>query len=145
VTSEIAAGAALAAELLNTRARPARPVDTLDDFYVAHGGSIDELRALRVDLVRVFSSGDVEALNPWLSPPRLVPAASGFSLRAFDSVSSSIAFGLASLIAEHGLDRLGLCAASDCQCVYADTSPRGNRRFCSRTCATRTHVRTHRT
>jgi hypothetical protein len=194
VTDEIAKGVALAVELVNTRARPARPEDTLAAFVAAHsaapepgaagrvgaptgrdaatrdkaalgedepgaaargaagrGGAatppgsldLDVLRALREDLISVFA-GDPSALNEWLVPPRLEPAATGFALRTADSLTAAAAYGLAALIAEHGLDRLGVCAASDCQCVYADTSPRGNRRFCSRTCSTRTNVRHHR-
>jgi CGNR zinc finger len=189
VTDEIAKGVALAVELVNTRARPARPEDTLAAFVAAHsaapepgatgaptgrdaaardkaalgddepepgaaarrGGAaippgpldLDALRALREDLISVFA-GDPSALNAWLVPPRLEPAATGFALRTADSLTAAAAYGLAALIAEHGLDRLGVCAASDCQCVYADTSPRGNRRFCSRTCSTRTNVRHHR-
>jgi predicted RNA-binding Zn ribbon-like protein len=141
VTDDIAQAAALAVELVNTRSRPARPADTLDAFLAAHGGDPDSWRALRDDLLRVWVDGDAAALNRWLGPPQLARAGSTWELRP---TGSPAAYGLAALIAEHGLSRLGFCAASDCQCVYADTSPRGTRRYCSRTCATRTNVRRHR-
>ncbi|QXJ26334.1 CGNR zinc finger domain-containing protein [Actinomadura graeca] len=47
---------------------------------------------------------------------------------------------LAELVVEHGLGRTGVCAAGDCDRVYADTSRSGRRRFCSETCANRTNV-----
>jgi predicted RNA-binding Zn ribbon-like protein len=139
VTDEIMRGAALAVELVNTRSRPARPQDTLEAFVATHGPG--EWHALRADLLHVFETGDATVLNRWLAAPRLAPTGSGWTLLPGGEPA---AHGLAGLIAEHGLQRLGFCAASDCQCVYADTSPRGTRRYCSRTCATRTNVRRHR-
>ncbi len=139
MTDEISKGAALAVELVNTRVRPARPQDTLEAFVATHGPG--EWRDLRADLLRVFETGDATALNRWLAAPKLERNDDGWALLPGGEPAAR---GLAGLIAEHGLDRLGFCAASDCQCVYADTSPRGTRRYCSRTCATRTNVRRHR-
>lgn len=47
---------------------------------------------------------------------------------------------LAELVIEHGLGRTGVCAAENCDRVYADTSRSGRRRFCSEPCANRTNV-----
>ncbi|MFI0352740.1 CGNR zinc finger domain-containing protein [Actinomadura sp. 9N407] len=47
---------------------------------------------------------------------------------------------LSELVCRHGLSRTGVCAAEDCDRVYADTSRAGRRRFCSEACANRTNV-----
>jgi predicted RNA-binding Zn ribbon-like protein len=91
-----------------------------------------------------FLASDLEAfaaaVNPLLEAPRMHADA----LEPAQSALGLAAYGLASLVAERGLERLGLCAAGDCTTVYADTSPRGARRYCSRTCSTRENVRRHR-
>ncbi|AYG04613.1 CGNR zinc finger domain-containing protein [Gryllotalpicola protaetiae] len=52
---------------------------------------------------------------------------------------------LAVLLADTtGLLRLGICAAPDCDLVFVDFSRAGRQRFCSRRCATRSHVAAHR-
>jgi predicted RNA-binding Zn ribbon-like protein len=91
-----------------------------------------------------FLAADLNAfaavVNPLLEAPRVV----GGALEPAVSEVGLAAFGLASLVAERGLGRLGMCAADDCTAVYADTSARGSRRYCSRTCSTRQNVRRHR-
>ncbi|MCW2946424.1 MAG: hypothetical protein JWR24_3141 [Actinoallomurus sp.] len=47
---------------------------------------------------------------------------------------------LAELLCDHGVDRIGVCAAAGCDRVYADDSRGGRRRFCSDGCANRTNV-----
>jgi predicted RNA-binding Zn ribbon-like protein len=47
-------------------------------------------------------------------------------------------------LAEHGGDRLGVCAGQRCADVYVDTSRPGRRRFCSVTCQNRTRLAAHR-
>jgi len=91
-----------------------------------------------------FLAADVDAfaaaINPLLEAPRVVSG----TLEPGHTPLGLAAFGLASLVAERGLERLGMCAADDCTAVFADTSPRGARRYCSRTCSTRQNVRRHR-
>jgi predicted RNA-binding Zn ribbon-like protein len=91
-----------------------------------------------------FLAEDVDAfaaaINPLLETPRVVAG----TLEPARTPLGLAAFGLASLVAERGLDRLGQCAADDCTAVYADTSAKGSRRYCSRTCSTRQNVRRHR-
>ncbi|MFC4910001.1 CGNR zinc finger domain-containing protein [Actinomadura gamaensis] len=47
---------------------------------------------------------------------------------------------LSELVCTYGVGRTGVCAAPDCDRVYADTSRAGRRRYCSETCANRTNV-----
>jgi predicted RNA-binding Zn ribbon-like protein len=165
-------GATLAAALVNTRPRPADPGEKLPDaaavarLLAAHGlaaspadaaAALPALLRLRGELLAAFAAPDMAALaavlNPYLAsaPAARLVEDGGWALRApddglplADRVALSAARGLAELAATHGPERLGFCAADDCQAVYADTSPRGARRYCTRTCANRTNVRRHR-
>jgi hypothetical protein len=55
-------------------------------------------------------------------------------------VQASTAMGLAHLICDYGMSRLGVCRATGCECVYVDVSRNAQRRFCSESCANRTNV-----
>ena len=48
--------------------------------------------------------------------------------------------GLAIVLCDYGMARLGVCRAADCECVYVDVSRNAQRRFCSESCANRTNV-----
>ena len=166
-------GATLAAALVNTRPRPASPEEGLPDgaaaarLLAAHGlpasardatAALPGLLRLRGELLAAFLAPDMPALaavlNPHLAgtpPERLVADGSGWALRApensgslADRVVALAARGLAEVALAGGPERLGFCAAEDCQAVYADASPRGARRYCTRTCANRVNVRRHR-
>ena len=52
--------------------------------------------------------------------------------------------GVTELALAYGVDRLHVCSAGDCLRAVVDVSRNGGRRYCSRTCATRTNVRRHR-
>jgi predicted RNA-binding Zn ribbon-like protein len=160
----------LAADLVNTRPRPADPAEKLTgpdavaallEPYGLEPAPVDELLPVRDALFGAFEAASMAelavALNPLLARGatlRLLPAGAAggrWSLRApteeltpADRVAVAAATELAALAAERGLGRLGFCAADDCQAVFADTSPRGDRRYCSRTCSTRVNVRRHR-
>jgi CGNR zinc finger len=157
----------LAADLVNTRPRPADPGEKLTgpDAVVAllapyglDAAPAEELWRVRDELVPAFEARDMASLAAVLNPLlarggtlRLLPGAPGWSVRApteelspADRVAVAAATELATLAAQRGLERLGFCAADDCQAVFADTSPRGDRRYCSRTCSTRMSVRRHR-
>lgn len=54
------------------------------------------------------------------------------------------AMGLASLVADLGLERLGICRADDCNDVFVDTSRNRSRRYCNEKCATRMNVAAYR-
>lgn len=57
---------------------------------------------------------------------------------------SQAVVGLAWAIDQRGITSLGLCAALGCQQCFIDTSPRGDRRYCSTQCANRTDTARHR-
>ncbi|MDG4825861.1 CGNR zinc finger domain-containing protein [Asanoa sp. WMMD1127] len=59
-------------------------------------------------------------------------------------LAASGAMGLALLVAEHGADVLGRCAAPDCRDALVRTGGGPARRFCSATCASRVRVAAHR-
>ena len=55
-------------------------------------------------------------------------------------VQASTSMGLAIVLCDYGMSRLGVCRAADCECVYVDVSRNAQRRFCSESCANRTNV-----
>lgn len=60
-------------------------------------------------------------------------------------VAVDLLMGLAQTLCDHGLDRFGRCAASDCERVFFDTTKNRSRRFCDDPrCASRTHTAAHR-
>lgn len=59
-------------------------------------------------------------------------------------VATLISTGSALHLAGRGMSRLGRCATSDCENVYADMSRAGRQRYCSPACANRDAVRRHR-
>lgn len=61
-----------------------------------------------------------------------------------DRLAAIIGICLASVLTETGLERLGICAADDCDDVFIDTSKNRSRRFCGDTCSTRTNVAAYR-
>jgi predicted RNA-binding Zn ribbon-like protein len=61
-----------------------------------------------------------------------------------DRVAATTAMSLAVVLCDNGVERLGQCAAVDCEDVFIDTSRSAQRRFCSQGCANRTNVREHR-
>ena len=61
-----------------------------------------------------------------------------------DRLAVLSAIGIASVIAELGRERLGLCGADDCKDVFVDTSRNRSRRYCSDTCSSRTNVAAYR-
>jgi predicted RNA-binding Zn ribbon-like protein len=59
-------------------------------------------------------------------------------------VAADVVMGLAALIAEHGFERLGVCAADNCANVFVDTSRNKSRRYCNDVCSSRVNVAAHR-
>jgi predicted RNA-binding Zn ribbon-like protein len=63
---------------------------------------------------------------------------------AVEQLTTTVAMGLASVVAQHGWERLGICSAEGCEHVYVDTSRNASRRYCSNTCASRSTVAAYR-
>lgn len=57
-----------------------------------------------------------------------------------DKYAAGSAMGLAMVVAQLGIDRLGTCAAPSCQRVFIGASPSRSRRYCSDACASRANV-----
>jgi predicted RNA-binding Zn ribbon-like protein len=168
---EHAAWAQLAAELVNTRPRATDPAEKLTDMGdaerllaaapdpppAATARDLEELRALRARLVRAFEAETLQAfadtVNPLLAGTAWQVGRSAGGEWGLESAvtgppaawfAAHAARGLAELATTYGIERLHLCSADDCLCAVADVSRNGARRYCSRTCATRTNVRRHR-
>ena len=54
------------------------------------------------------------------------------------------AMAMVDVVRTQQLDRLRICAASDCEDVYVDLSKNRSRRFCSTTCGNRSNVAAYR-
>lgn len=122
-------------------------------------GDVAEARRLRSRLRDVFEAGDAdtasERINEILVSGGAVPRLSTHGDTPhlhFDATNGSLgswlsvvtAMGLATVIADHGFERFGICQADDCDDAYVDTSRNRSRRHCSTTCRTRANVAAHR-
>nr|WP_241265867.1 CGNR zinc finger domain-containing protein [Streptomyces boncukensis] len=58
--------------------------------------------------------------------------------------AATACMGLAFLLTDLGVDRLGVCQAHPCRNAYLDTSTNRSRRYCSDRCATRANVAAYR-
>jgi predicted RNA-binding Zn ribbon-like protein len=61
-----------------------------------------------------------------------------------DSWAASLATGLAVVLGNPAVDRLGVCRAEACDRVYVDVSRNGTRRFCSTACQNRVKAAAYR-
>jgi predicted RNA-binding Zn ribbon-like protein len=156
--------ARLAVDLVNL------PVDRLDaaglaHFLIEHGeaapieltaGDVDGLTRVRAELSEVFDAGGADAtaerVNRLLERAQAPPRLSNHDGTAWhlhitadeapwaDWLAAVAGLGLARLLAEDGVARLGRCAAASCQSVFAGGPRNHPRRYCSPTCANRTRV-----
>ena len=129
-------------ELRTTAADLAAVHDVMDEWVGVVDATDDETRAQRINTM----------LAKYAEHPRLTNHASdGWHVHYRpDHVSTArlvatlITTGTALHLAGRGIDRLGRCAADDCDTVYADLSRTGRQRYCSPGCANRDAVRRHR-
>lgn len=52
--------------------------------------------------------------------------------------------GLATLVCDLGVDRLGVCSSAPCTNAFVDASPNRSRRYCSERCSSRANVAAYR-
>ena len=117
------------------------------------------VRQLRSRLRRVFESDTVDdaadTLNQILAEVVATPRVSLHSDHPhlhFEPVRSGVmrwlgastAMGLATVLVDEGLDRLGTCNADDCDDAFVDVSRTRSRKHCSTTCSNRANVKAHR-
>ncbi|MET8863312.1 CGNR zinc finger domain-containing protein [Nonomuraea sp. NPDC049421] len=113
-----------------------------------------ELRGLRDELAAVFdAAGDERAvasrLNALLERYPVRPQLSdhdghGWHLHLADDPAATAVMGLAAVVAELGVDRLGRCHEPRCRRAFLDTSSNRSRRYCSARCASRANVAAYR-
>lgn len=122
-------------------------------------GDLEAVRSLRLALHEVFESTDADdaasRLNRILADSRATPLLSTHggtahlhfepaTRRLPDWLAVTAAMGLATVIAEEGFDRLGVCGSEACRDVFVDTSRNRSRRHCSDGCRTRENVNAYR-
>ncbi|HEX2153100.1 MAG TPA: CGNR zinc finger domain-containing protein [Acidimicrobiia bacterium] len=130
-----------------------------DDFPPPRADDLPPVRSLRDDLKAVFEAPDAtsaaEQINRLLARHKATPSLSTHGQSPhlhFECEDGSLtdwlavvtAMGLATVIADEGFDRLGVCRSPDCGDVYVDTSRNRSRRHCSDTCRNRENVAAHR-
>lgn len=119
----------------------------------AHGPPIAGLREVFDAAADGATRTAVAALNDLLAAypirPRLTDHDGAWHLHLAAGGSpveqlGAAALGLAQFVTEHGIGRLGRCAAGDCDHVYLDTSTNHSRRYCGERCASRANVAAYR-
>ncbi|MBA2272460.1 MAG: CGNR zinc finger domain-containing protein [Actinobacteria bacterium] len=121
---------------------------------------IENIHALRERLAAAFMAPDertsVAILNELLDEvgthPQLTDHDGGnwhlHYVPAGEAVSQQLttvaAMGLATVIAEHGFERIGVCSADECRDVFIDTSRNKSRRYCDDSCSSRVNVAAYR-
>jgi predicted RNA-binding Zn ribbon-like protein len=161
----------LAVDLVNTRTlSPERLTSpaAVREFLVEHGESgpitLDDadlvaVRAVRERIRPVFHADPAAAarvlndlleeyaVRPYLSdhdgsPWHLHVAKPGATWAEW--LAATTALGLSSFVAGHGFQALAVCAAADCERVFANAAEKRPRRFCTPRCSSRTRVASYR-
>jgi predicted RNA-binding Zn ribbon-like protein len=137
------------------------------DFVRANDATVSEMQAFADRcvamgrLVNTLPDADLAAtvaqVNSALESSAIAPSLSahdGFALHIHwtspntpfaHQVAVDLLMALAQTVCDHGVDRFGRCAASDCDHVFYDATKNRSRRFCSDPrCASRTHTAAHR-
>src|SRR4051812_27530367 len=89
-----------------------------------HDTDLSRLRSLRAMLRTVFECADAEEarrmLNIALLHAEAVVQVGPAGLEVSGGLRGRLLFAVASHVAEHGVDRLGICASDPCRCAYVD-------------------------
>jgi predicted RNA-binding Zn ribbon-like protein len=59
-------------------------------------------------------------------------------------IGTSMTMAIATAVVDGGAERFGWCAAPTCERLFFDRSRNRSQRYCSKSCATRVHVRAYR-
>lgn len=126
--------------------------DRADLDVATFAGLALDLRNALADIDRMVRIERINDLLERLQPmPRLaVHDDEGLSFRygvtgtITDRVGAALVMAVANTVVEEGEERFGWCAAPGCGRLFFDRSRNRSQRFCSRSCATRVHVRAHR-
>ncbi|WP_283134043.1 CGNR zinc finger domain-containing protein [Rhizohabitans arisaemae] len=168
----LASYAELAVALVNTDAEVDRlgSMEALQELLAdrpalarrASRADLDSLRDLRAELRAIFESvaakdaaDAVERLNTLLILHPIYPQISTNDNkrwhlhltevgRVADQYTVGAVMGLATVVTDRGIDRLGTCLATPCRNIYLDTSSNRSRRYCSGRCASRANVAAYR-
>jgi hypothetical protein len=142
--------------------------EAVTEFLASHGFSetggvtpkdVKELHAMRDRLRTVFHAPDAttaaDLLNEMLDGLDVRPyltdhdgvwhfhyVRAGASLA--QRVAATTAMGLATVLAEYGFDRIGICSAENCKDVFVDMSRNRSRRYCNEICSSRVNVAAYR-
>lgn len=131
----------------------------LDADWSVGEDDLEEVRRLRSQLREVFEAHDEERaaalVNDILEDVRAVPRVSlhqGGPHLHFEPLGTgpgrwlgaATAMGLAVVLCEGGMERLGVCEATGCRDVYVDVSRNRSRRYCGERCTTRESVAAYR-
>jgi predicted RNA-binding Zn ribbon-like protein len=158
----------LAVDLVNTRTREPEQLTSpaaLRAFLLEHGEpdpielteeDLTAVRAVRERLRPVFHTGGAEVINELLAEYAVRPYLSDHDGSPWhlhvaepdaswaEWLAATTALGLATFAAGHGFEALGVCAAVDCERVFANPAERRPRRFCTPRCSSRTRVASYR-
>lgn len=130
-----------------------------NDLPPATPDDLAGIRGVRLTLHSIFEAGDAQTassiINRMLAEYGAVPSLSTHGEAPhlhFEARDGSLtdwlgvvtAMGLATVIADRGFERLGICQSEECRDVYVDTSRNRSRRHCSDTCRVRENVAAHR-
>ena len=106
------------------------------------------LRSLRATIRTVFESSDDEAarevLNAALREAGAVVQVTPEGLGVSGDLRGRLLFAVARHLADHGVDRLGICLSDPCRCAYVDRTRAGTRRYCCTLCNDRAAARAYR-
>ncbi len=119
---------------------------------------LPRLRRLRADLRAVVETTDLDEaaarLNRLLAAARavafLVTHDDGPRLavapdrQGYPALAARLPAALASHVAAHGLQRLGVCQSDPCRCVFVDRTRAATRRYCCGWCNDRRSARAYR-
>jgi predicted RNA-binding Zn ribbon-like protein len=131
----------------------------MEDSQPPTESDVEPVRALRRALRAVFEASEPDQaaaiINQILAENGAAPRVSthgGVPHLHFETPGTSFsrwlavvtAMGLATVVVDQGIGRLGVCASADCHDVFLDTSRNRSRRHCSSTCSTRENVAAYR-